>query len=74
MSTPTTLPLSEMSRPAKLRVMEELWDDLCRSSEGVPSPAWHGEVLEARAGRVAEGEAEFREWADVKARLLRRKA
>ena len=74
MSTSTTLPLSEMSHAAKLRVMEELWDDLCHSSEGVPSPAWHGEVLAARAERVAKGEAEFREWADVKERLLRKKA
>jgi hypothetical protein len=74
MSTAPTLPLSEMSHAAKLRVMEELWDDLCHSSEGVPSPAWHGEVLAARAERVAKGEAEFRDWADVKERLLRKKA
>jgi hypothetical protein len=74
MSTAMTLPLSEMSHAAKLRLMEELWDDLCHSSEGVPSPAWHGEVLAARAERVAKGEAEFREWADVKERLLRKKA
>jgi hypothetical protein len=74
MSTSTTLPLTEMSHAAKLRVMEELWDDLCHSSEGVPSPAWHGEVLAARAERVAKGEAKFHEWADVKERLLRKKA
>jgi hypothetical protein len=73
MSTPTILPLGEMSHAAKLRVMEELWDDLCHSSEGVPSPAWHGEVLAARAERVATGEAGFHEWADVKERLLRKK-
>jgi hypothetical protein len=74
MSASTTLPLSEMSHAAKLRVMEELWDDLCHSSEGVPSPAWHGEVLAARAERVAKGEAVFHEWADVKERLLQKKA
>jgi hypothetical protein len=74
MSTTVTLPLSEMSHAAKLRVMEELWDDLCHSSEGVPSPAWHGDVLAGRAERVAKGEAEFREWADVRERLLRKKA
>ncbi len=74
MSTATTLRLSEMSHAAKLRVMEELWDDLCRSPEGVPTPAWHGEVLTARAQRVAKGEAGFREWSDVKERLLRKKA
>jgi len=73
MSTVTTLPLSEMSRAAKLRIMEELWDDLCHSPEGVPSPAWHREVLAARAERVAKGEAEFREWSEVKERLLRKK-
>ncbi len=67
----TILPLSEMSQASKLRIMEELWDDLCRSPEGVPSPAWHGEVLAARVDRVAEGEAEFRDWAEVKERLLR---
>ena len=63
-----------MSYAAKLRMMEELWDDLCRSPEGMPSPAWHGEVLAARAERVAKGEAKFREWADVRERLLRKKA
>ena len=71
MSTATTLPLSEMSHAAKLRAMEELWDDLCHSTEGVRSPAWHGEVLAARTARVAKGEAKFHDWADVKARLLR---
>ena len=74
MSTSTTLPLTEMSHAAKLRVMEELWNDLCHSSEGVPSPAWHGEVLAARAERVTKGDAGFHEWADVKERLLRKKA
>jgi hypothetical protein len=74
MSTSTSLPLSEMSHAAKLRIMEELWDDLCHSSEGVPSPAWHGEVLAARAERAAKGEAGFHEWVDVKERLLRKKA
>jgi hypothetical protein len=72
MSRATTLPLKEMSHAAKLRVMEELWDDLCHSAEGVPSPDWHGEVLAVRTARVAKGDAEFREWSDVKERLLRR--
>lgn len=72
MSAATILPLGDMSRADKLRVMEELWDDLCRSPAGVPSPAWHGEVLAGRVERVAKGEAEFREWADVKERLLRK--
>ena len=51
MSTETTLSLSEMSRAAKLRVMEELWDDLCHSVEGIASPVWHGEVGHGVGGR-----------------------
>lgn len=74
MSSPTTISLSGMSHVEKLRVMEELWDDLCHSAEGVASPAWHGEVLAARAERVAKGEAEFREWTEVRERLLRKQA
>ncbi len=73
MSVATILPLSEMAHVDKLRVMEELWDDLCHSPEGMPSPAWHGEVLAARAERVAKGEAKFHEWFDVKERLLRKR-
>ena len=73
MSTATTLPLGEMTHAAKLRAMEELWDDLCHSAEGVPSPAWHGAILAERAQRVSSGEAQFHEWDDVKARLLAQK-
>ncbi len=73
MSVSTTLPLSEMSHADKLRVMEELWDDICHSPEGVHSPAWHGEVLAARTERVKKGETSFREWSDVKENLLRKK-
>jgi hypothetical protein len=63
-----------MSHAAKLRAMEELWDDLCHSPEGVPSPGWHSEVLAARVERVAKGEAEFRDWTDVKERFLHGRA
>lgn len=66
------LPLNEMTREQKLRAMEELWDDLCHSAEGVASPMWHGEVLAERERRVEAGEASFHDWADVKARLLRK--
>ena len=61
-----------MTHSEKLRAMEEIWDDLCHSVEGVSSPAWHGDVLASREERVSKGEAEFREWSDVKERLLRK--
>ena len=59
-----------MTHAEKLRAMEELWDDLCHAAEDMASPSWHGDVLAARAERVARGEAEFHDWDDVKARLL----
>lgn len=74
MPSATTLPLSEMSHAEKLRLMEELWDDLCHAPEGVSSPAWHGEVLAAREERVARGESRFLDWEEVEEQLLRKDA
>lgn len=70
MSAAITLPLHELTRETKLRLMEELWDDLCHSPEGVPSPDWHAEVLADRRARVQRGEGVFLEWEEVKAWLV----
>lgn len=70
----TELLLPKMTRAEKLRTMEELWDDLCHSPEEMSSPAWHGEVLAERTKRVEAGQAEFRPWDEVKARLLGQQA
>jgi putative addiction module component (TIGR02574 family) len=68
-----TLPLSEMTVPEKLQIMEALWEDLSRHSEALESPDWHREVLEAREHRIASGEAKFSDWeqakADIRARV-----
>jgi hypothetical protein len=62
----TVLPLDRMTTADKLRALEEIWDDLCRSPEDVPSPSWHGEVLRSREERVREGSAEFTDWSQAK--------
>ncbi|MDD3518375.1 MAG: addiction module protein [Chromatiales bacterium] len=67
-----TLPLERMTVEEKLRVMEELWEDLSRQTGSVPVPDWHHEVLEARRRRTEEGDAVFSEWSEVKARLRER--
>ena len=61
-----SLPLDQMSTADKLRVIEEVWDDLCRNPADVPSPAWHEEVLREREARIESGEAEFVDWAQAK--------
>ena len=64
-----TLPLHEMSRVEKLKAMDEIWDDLMRNPDEIPSPDWHKDVLSARAQRVEDGEAVFKDWEESKAAL-----
>ena len=65
-----TIPLDQMSLPEKLRAMEDIWDDLCRMEEdAIPSPGWHGEVLQAREQRIQAGTAEFVDLEEGKRRV-----
>ena len=69
-SMPVTLPLSEMSVVEKLRLMEEIWEDLRRNSDAIESPAWHEEVLkETLEQQIASGEARFVDWEQTKAEI-----
>jgi putative addiction module component (TIGR02574 family) len=63
------LPLGQMSVDEKLRALERIWDDLCRDDSAVPSPAWHRDVLEARAVRLAAGTEEVLPWDEAKRRI-----
>jgi len=64
-----SLPLNEMTITEKLVVFNEIWDDLMRNPNDVPSPEWHREVLSARARRVKSGEAKFKDFEFVKSEL-----
>ena len=66
------LPLETMSIPEKLRVMEEIWDNLRRAPEDVPSPPWHEEVLRARELEARAAASEFSEWTDAKRSIRER--
>ena len=63
------IPLDKMSVADKLRALEQLWEDLCRTPEDIPSPSWHEDVLRAREKRAEEGMSHFRDWTDAKARI-----
>ena len=60
------LPLDQMTTEDKLRTLEVVWDDLCRSATDLPSPAWHADVLRARDERVSEGTSEYVAWEEAK--------
>jgi hypothetical protein len=49
------LPLDEMPTTEKLAVINQIWDDLLRNLDDIPSPEWHKEVLSARAERIKKG-------------------
>ena len=63
------IPLDEMTTEDKLAAMEQLWEDLCRNPESLPSPAWHGDVLLEREKQVQEGSAKFSAFDEVKDRI-----
>ena len=60
------LPLDKMTTAEKLRVIEEVWDDLRRTPDDVPAPSWHADVLEARERRIREGSSQFLDWTEAK--------
>ena len=63
------LPLDRMTVADKLRTMEILWEDLCRSSDELHSPSWHSDVLSERDSRVEEGKENVYEWGEAKRRI-----
>jgi len=62
--------LENLSLADKIRLIERLWDDVCRVSGDVRSPEWHQAVLEERTKRLADGTATVSSWAEAKERLL----
>ena len=67
-----TLPLDKMTVQEKLRVMEELWEDLSREPRNIKSPSWHKQALKEREARIASGQAKFIDWEKAKKELRRR--
>ena len=64
-----TVDLQKMTVEEKLRLMEDIWEDLSRVESDVPSPKWHGEVLEERDRKIASGTESFVDWETAKRKL-----
>ena len=64
-----SLPLAEMSRTEKLKVLEALWEDLSRNEAEFESPSWHQEELSAAEERVKSGKEGFVDWDSAKRQL-----
>ena len=66
------LALEKMTTTEKLRLIEDVWDDLCHSGEEVPVPSWHRDELQKREEMIQSGSATFLDLDDAKQQLRRR--
>ena len=64
-----TVDLRQMSLVEKMRLMEDLWLDISKHEDAVPSPEWHGEVLAERERKLASGEDSLVDWETAKRQL-----
>jgi hypothetical protein len=58
-----------LTRIDKLRIIEQLWQELSASPEQAEPPHWHANVLKESEEAIASGEATFEDWKQVKLRL-----
>lgn len=58
-----------LTRMDKLRLIEQIWEELSRETEPVESPAWHAEALAETEKAIARGVAGFIAWEEAKERL-----
>lgn len=63
------LPLEQMTTAEKLRALEAIWESLCRQPSDVPSPSWHGDILQKRATSAQDGSSQFTDWAEAKQKI-----
>lgn len=64
------LPLESLTVAEKVRLLESVWESLCRHAGDVQSPEWHREVLEERKRRHEDGRSTVSASSEAKARLL----
>lgn len=64
-----TIPLDKMTTKEKLLALENIWEDLCKNPEEIPSPAWHKDVLKKREEKIKKGEENFVDWLYAKKKI-----
>ena len=66
------IPLHTMTVEEKLRAVEDIWADLRRHPDDIPSPDWHRDVLKAREWRRKDDSTVFEDWTIVKERIRKK--
>ncbi len=68
----STIEISSLSREEKLRVMEDIWEDLSREEVEIESPDWHQNALQQAEIRMSSGQEKIVEWKAAKNELRKR--
>ncbi len=61
-----TLPLEKMSIEEKIQAMENIWNNLCKKADNLPSPSWHKDILQEREESIKKGDEKFVDWDKAK--------
>lgn len=64
--------LNHLSRLEKVRMMNDIWDDLTHDVEHFQAPDWHEQVLKETQQQLANGKVDSLDWSEAK-QLLRNK-
>jgi len=65
------IPLSELTIPQKLDLLETIWDDLTHHDKSFASPEWHRKILDDRDAALAVGKARTFSWEEARERIQR---
>jgi len=60
-----------MTRLEKIKIMEEIWNDLIRDTE-FETPQWHEKILSEREEGLEKGDEVLLDWEEVRKELLSR--
>ena len=66
--------ISDLSPSEKLRLVEDLWDDLAAAPEAVPVHDWHAQELARRKANLLKNPASELPWEEVKRKMRARYA
>ena len=68
----SAIDIARLSKEEKLRIMEDIWEDLSREEEEVDSPKWHREALAETEMLVSSGREKAVDWESAKKQLRKR--
>lgn len=70
--SPTDVSIFDLSPSEKLQLVEDLWDDLADTPEGVPVHDWQKDELARRKARLTTNPSSGLTWEEVKRRARHR--